>query len=126
MGRRSTKAALRLLAAAPILIACSPSPGHSARDAADANDIGRTLPATNDSERALLQALPSLRSGAAQRVGDVTLMADAPYAAASGRTCRTLHVTTSQKAPASGRLACSDGKSWFFVPDVFGSAAAPE
>jgi hypothetical protein len=126
MGRRTIERAFGLLATGALLIACSSAPGHSARDAADANDTGRTLAAKNDSERALLAALPTLRSGTAERVGDVTLVADAPYTAASGRICRSLHITKSKQRSAGDRLACSNGKDWFFVPDVFGTASGPE
>jgi hypothetical protein len=107
------------------LTACS-SHVTSARDAADANDTGRRLAPTNEGERKLLQALAALPNGKEQRVGADTVVAEAPYEAASGRTCRALSVTLGATRRALHRLACSDGRGWFFVPDVFGSNAAAE
>ena len=107
-----------------LLIGCASAPPAAARDVADANDTGSTLVAKSQSERALLTDLPGLPALATRRLGDATVMAEAPYAAASGRTCRALHVTSKQPATTRHRLACSDGKSWFFVPDVFGDGRA--
>jgi hypothetical protein len=104
-----------------LLVACSSGPSASARDVADANDTGRTLAGKSESERALLSEAGTLPSGTQRRIRSTTVIADAPYSSASGRTCRVLHVSeVAAKRPAE-RLACSDGKSWFFVPDVFGS-----
>lgn len=103
------------------LVACSSGPVPSPRDVADANDTGRTLDARSATERALLVEAASLPSGTQRRVGGATVVADAAYAAASGRTCRVLHITEAA-AKVMDRLACSDGKSWFFVPDVFGAS----
>lgn len=104
-----------------LCLACSSSPPLSARDAADANDTGGTAPARTALERSVLQDLPQLRDGVARRVANSTVVADAPYAAASGRTCRVIHVTGAS-AGRSELLACSAGGPWFFVPDVFGTA----
>lgn len=106
------------------LCACSRTPEVSARDAADANDTGRVLEAKGDSERAVLAQLGSFPSGAARRVGDITVSAEPPYPAASGRTCRSLHVSSGHAGARQDRLACTDGKSWFFVPDVFARGKA--
>jgi hypothetical protein len=105
------------------LSACAGQPPTSPRDEADANDTGRRLAPSGEGERALLGRLSKLPSDAPQRVGDATILAEPPYQAASGQTCRALHVTQG-KAVARHRLACSDGVTWFFVPDVFGSNAA--
>lgn len=102
------------------LSACAAQPPPSPRDVADANDTGMRLAANGDGERALLRELPKLPSGASQRVSDATVVAEPAYQAASGQTCRALHVTHGN-ASARHRLACTDGQSWFFVPDVFGS-----
>lgn len=109
-----------------LLTSCSSTPATSARDAADANDTGRKLAPTGESERALLRQLSGLPNGKAQRVGDATIVAEPLYHAASGRSCRALSVTPSAKQQATHRLACSDGQSWFFVPDVFGANALGE
>jgi hypothetical protein len=90
----------------------------SARDAADANDTGRKLEAKGESERALLTQLATFPTGTARRVGDLSVRAEAPYPAASGRTCRELHISSGQAGTQRERLACTDGRSWFFVPDV--------
>jgi hypothetical protein len=112
-------------AALVTLAACSSAPPASARDVADANDTGRRVAATSDSDRALLNQLSALPNGRPQRVGDATVIADAPYSAASGRNCRALHLTTSHSNQTK-RLACSDGQLWFFVPDVFHGEGSEE
>lgn len=99
--------------------ACSRQPEISARDAADANDTGRMLGPTDEDERALLSQLATLPSGTARRVGAATVLAGEPYAAASGRTCRALHLKVANAQRERKRVACSNGKAWFFVPDVF-------
>ncbi len=109
-----------------LLIACSSEPMTSPRDAADANDTGRRLAPNGQTERALLSALPSLPSGNERRIGDASVIAEPPYGAASSRTCRALHITQGPTRKTSHRLACTDGSGWFFVPDIFGSNAAPE
>ncbi|HYQ27537.1 MAG TPA: DVU3141 family protein, partial [Polyangiaceae bacterium] len=87
---------------------------------ADANDTGRALPPASQSERELLQRIPQLPVGPAQRIGDDVVVADAAYTAASGRTCRALQLTASKTGKTSHRVACNGGGTWFFVPDVFG------
>ncbi len=109
-----------------LLSACASTPGPSARDVADANDTGATVDAKSASDRALLRELSALPSGTPRRIGDATVIAQAPYAAASGRSCRALHVTLTHPETVTHRLACSDGKTWFFVPNVFGGDAAGE
>lgn len=111
---------------AATLIGCSSPPQTSPRDAADANDTGRRLAPNGAGERELLGQVPSLPSNAPRHIGHTTVVAEAPYQAASGRTCRALTVTSEQKAQSALRLACSDGKTWFFVPDVFAGSAASE
>lgn len=101
-----------------LLPACSRAPQASPRDVADANDTGRALAATSQSEREILRQVPALREGSPLRVGDATVVADAVYASASGRTCRALHVADAV-GRTRDRLVCSDGVRWFFVPDVF-------
>jgi hypothetical protein len=71
-----------------------------------------------------MSQLSSLPSGAARRLGNLSVQADAPYHAASGRTCRALHLKPAQSKQEIRRVACTDGKTWFFVPDVFGNNPA--
>lgn len=113
-------------ACAALLFACSSTPPASARDVADANDTGRLLVGKSASDRALLEQLSGLPSGTPQRVGSATVVAESPYAAASGRSCRALHLTAASTKSPINRLACSDGRSWFFVPDVFGDDGSAE
>jgi hypothetical protein len=115
-----------LMSLVATLIGCSAGPVTSPRDAADANDTGRKLGPSDELERALLAELPKLPSDAPRQIGRSTVVADPPYQAASGRTCRALHLTPAQKSDATLRLVCSDGKTWFFVPDVFASNPAAE
>ncbi|HWA73964.1 MAG TPA: hypothetical protein VG937_16590 [Polyangiaceae bacterium] len=104
--------------------ACSSAREVSARDAADANDTGRVLEAKGASERAVLARLSTFPTGTPQRVGEITVSAGAPYPAASGRTCRSLQVSLGNAVARQERLACTDGRSWFFVPDVFARGKA--
>lgn len=110
----------------PLLLplACSSVRQPTARDVADANDTGRAVPAVSATERQVLERVAALPSGTATRIGDATVNADAPYAAASARSCRALHITLSASRQPLYRLACNDGRAWFFVPDIFGSAVA--
>ncbi len=105
--------------AALVFLGCAAEQPVSARDAADATDTGRTVSARTSSERALLQQVATLPSGSKRQVGDATVVAEAPYTAASGRTCRAVQITASGTQQASLRLACVSEKVWFFVPDVF-------
>jgi hypothetical protein len=118
---RSSGELLRLASlVAALCFACASQPQISARDAADANDTGSSTPARTALERSVLQELPKLPNGVVRRLANATVVADAPYAAASGRTCRAIHlggVTTGK----TELLACSAGADWFFVPDVFGT-----
>jgi hypothetical protein len=93
----------------------------TARDVADANDTGRTVPAVSATERQVLSRVAGLPSGIATRIGDATVNAEAPYAAASARSCRALHITLSASQQTLRRVACNDGRVWFFVPDIFGT-----
>lgn len=117
MGRRRAKA---LFLGGWLLMACSSAPQPSARDVADASDTGRAVTAATQTERELLQLAADLPVGKARKVGTAMVISEAAYVAASGRTCRALHVTAAGSGTAVHRLACNDGKSWFFVPDVFG------
>jgi hypothetical protein len=86
----------------------------------DANDTGGRLQPASESERKLLEALGQMPAGTEQKVGSLSVVADRPYHAASGRVCRRVTIASAAPQAESGtRLACSDGKSWFFVPDVF-------
>jgi len=79
---------------------------------------GRVEP-TSAAEHEILKQLETMPVGRPVTVGNLVVVAQAPYFAASGRTCRHLHVTPRGGGSASRRLACKDGSSWFFAPDVF-------
>jgi hypothetical protein len=104
-------------------LACGSVPPPSARDVADANDTGRAVSANSESESAVLRRVGTLPTGSPERVGDLVVNAERPYPAASGRTCRALSVSAASGKSSKPLLACSDGKSWFFVPDVFGATS---
>jgi hypothetical protein len=122
MGRPGTIAIAIASTCLALLGACAADPPLNARDAADANDTGQTLGAKSESERNLLRQLATLPNSAAKLVGDTTVIAEAPYQSASGRTCRSLQLSRHQTTTL--RLACNDGKGWFFVPDVFAGGGA--
>lgn len=107
------------------LIGCSVPPPVSPRDAADANDTGRRVAPNGEGERALLSQVSAFPSGALRQLGATSVVAEDPYQAASGRVCRALRLTR-EKSQQIVRLACNDGKSWFFVPDVFAGAPTPD
>lgn len=106
------------------LAACSPAARLNAHDAADANDTGNAVGAKDASERSLLDRLPTLPSGRPERVGKVSVTAEVPYSAASGRTCRALSISSELNRGAIPRLACTKGGAWFFVPEVFVTSLA--
>lgn len=105
-------------------LACSPTRQPTARDVADANDTGRTVPAVSETERQVLSRVGNLPSGIATQIGDASVNAEAPYAAASARSCRALHITLSASRQTLHRVACKEGASWFFVPDIFDTQGA--
>lgn len=107
---------------AVLACACSTPLTGSARDIADANDKGRTLSPKSAHERLVLQQVASLPSGTAKRIGNGSVVADTPYDAASGHTCRALEMTPENTQKIRHRLACTDGRGWFFVPEVLGDA----
>ncbi len=105
--------------------ACSTVRQPSARDVADANDVGARLGPSGAAERTILTRVATLPSGrAAQLDAETQVIAEAAYQAASGRTCRAIRVTTKARQVVTDRLACSDGDAWFFVPDVFAGSAS--
>lgn len=112
-----------LLACLLLPLACAATPQPSAREVADANDTGQALTAKTEQDRAVLREVAGLPSGVARRISGTDVIAEAPYVAASGRTCRALQLGAPTPAQTTHRLACSDGQSWFFVPDVFGSSS---
>ncbi|MDZ4064623.1 MAG: hypothetical protein U1E22_08170 [Coriobacteriia bacterium] len=87
------------------------APGHSTR-----YEGGKVEPAST-SERRLLETVERLGSGKEEKVGELVVVADAPYFAASGRLCRSVRIV--RGASGATRLACKDGSAWFYAPEVF-------
>jgi len=119
MATRAAERSFSLLLLWLMPLSCSSPRPPTARDVADANDTGRTLAAKSENERAVLGEAGRLRTGIEERVGKINVLADAPYPAASGHTCRALSITVEGASPATHRVVCTDGQAWFFVPDVF-------
>ncbi|HEU5076601.1 MAG TPA: DVU3141 family protein [Polyangiaceae bacterium] len=79
-----------------------------------------TAEAASPAEAKVLERLDQLPVAEARPVDTLSVVADAPYAAASGKTCRRLTLTPLEPPKTSRtRLACKDGDRWAFVPSVF-------
>lgn len=84
---------------------------------------GEVSPETHG-EREFLIRLADVPAGQPVAFGSQVFVADAPYFAASGRTCRP--VTVRPREPdgqVDFRLACEERDGWVFVPDPFADAA---
>lgn len=80
----------------------------------------------DDLERELLRRLPELPAEQPVAINNATVVARAPYFAASGRTCRALIIQGSGQNSGSeprSRLACREDGDWFFVPPIYRAAA---
>lgn len=88
------------------------APGHSTQ-----YEGGKVEPASAG-ERRLLETVERLGSGKKEKVGELVVVAEAPYFAASGRLCRSIRIEQGGK-PGRTRLVCKDGSSWFYAPEVF-------
>lgn len=99
---------------------CAPLKKNTTAAASAAN---RVAPVGN-SEAELLTKLDSLPSGTLTRVASLEVLASRSFDAASGRTCRQLQWQDSKAAnsAAQTRLACNEGKRWYYVPEVLSSA----
>jgi hypothetical protein len=107
----------------PLLVAataaCGSSPQPTPRDLQDANDFGRSVPPSGTREERILRTAGSL-GGEPVLIEGAAITAEPAYTAASGRTCRPLHITLASRQ-VQHRLVCDGEKGWTFVPDVFGS-----
>lgn len=110
-----------LMLGAP-LAGCASAPAPSPHDLADANDTGQLLAPGSPTERAILERLSTLPSRTPERVAGTDVVAEPTYTAASGRSCRALHLARSG-VPTLHRVACRTPNGWAFVPDVFGGAS---
>jgi hypothetical protein len=76
-------------------------------------------------ERELLVRLSDVPVGQPVTFGSQVFIADAPYAAASGRTCRSVMLRpTEPDGTVQVKLACEVAEGWAFVPDPFADASA--
>lgn len=108
------------LALHSVLLACGPAvqqPSHQA--ILDSRDFGTREEGATLTEKSLLPQVGKLVANQATSVGGVSVVALAPYDAASGLRCRELLIGPPDQQVS--RLACADGESWFFVPSVFES-----
>jgi hypothetical protein len=121
-GFQKTATVWLVLMAALAAIACAGAE-HQRADSPTPFEEPNQLKATSG-EQQVLQQLDALPAGQASVVGEYSVMPEAPYQAASGRTCRKLTLNSRSTKSSSLRLACSDGTRWQFVPDVF--SGAPE
>jgi hypothetical protein len=112
---RSVAAILPLVA-----VACSSGPRSEPRDPSYAQLVEPgTREPSDDVERAILARLGELEPGVEEHIDGQVVVAGAPYAAASGRTCRSVIIRPSaQAAKPRSRLACLVEDVWSFVPDV--------
>ena len=79
-----------------------------------------TAEAASPSEEKVLAALDAWPPAGRKTIDALEVIAEAPYAAASGKTCRRLIITTTRPPKSSKtRLACQNGERWGFVPSVF-------
>ena len=79
----------------------------------------------NEFERELLRRLPELAPGEPAAIAGGEVVADRPYAAASGRSCRQLVLTPPGASSTSFRLACLIDGAWALVPDVLAPSSPP-
>ena len=79
-----------------------------------------TAEAASPSELKVLAVLGELVPGKTRTIGELSVVADAPYYAASGKTCRGVTLTSANPPKHSRtRLACKNGEAWYFAPSVF-------
>lgn len=85
-----------------------------------------TVEPDTQGERELLARMESIPVSEPVTFAGQTFLVDAPYAAASGRSCRSVRVEGGRDVEL--KLACEEDAGWVFVPDVFaeGSAAASQ
>ena len=73
-------------------------------------------------ERELLARMESVPVSRPVSFAGQTFIVDAPYAAASGRPCRSVRVEGGRDVQL--KLACEEDTGWVFVPDVFAGEEA--
>ncbi|ACY18431.1 hypothetical protein [Haliangium ochraceum] len=118
---RLTVFSLVMLAA--VLVACGGA-GHT-RGVPEGLSADRALEPGDEVERETLRRLPELAPGQAVEIAGATVVAEAPYQAASRRICRALSIRAGDAPRAL--LACHDAEGpWFLAPPVFPVANGEE
>lgn len=112
------RAALASLAASSLvsLTACGSAPPSEATIYYDPA-LRPGVVEASDAERQLLARLDEVPPGQSLEIAGHVYVAEAPYAAASGRLCRSVRVRAGERE--TPRLACEADQGWVFVPDVF-------
>lgn len=68
----------------------------------------------------ILSELPIMQSGESGATGNVVFKAGYLYSSAAGLTCKTVTLSKSfDVSDTKNRVACDNGKNWFFISDVF-------
>lgn len=82
------------------------------------------VPAETKGEQELLARLGDVPTGEPVTVAGQVFVVDAPYAAASGRTCRSITVRGPEgEGQPEVKLACDGPGGWELVPDPFAQDA---
>ncbi len=82
-----------------------------------------SVPPTTEGERELLARIEQVPAGEPVALGGQVFVVDEPYAAASGRMCRSVEIRGSAGSETvEVKLACEEDAGWVFVPDVFADA----
>lgn len=113
---------LACLAVLASLAGCGGSQEPSERDIWYTTSLrpGTVDPETQG-ERELLARMERVPVSQPVTFAGQTFVVDAPYAAASGRLCRSVRVEGGREVAL--KLACEEGSGWVFVPDVFEGGA---
>lgn len=114
---------LAFLALVPSLAGCGGSQEPSERDIWYTTSLrpGTVDPETQG-ERELLARMGRVPVSQPVTFAGQTFVVDAPYAAASGRLCRSVRVEGGRDVAL--KLACEEDSGWVFVPDVYAGAGA--
>jgi len=118
MMKKSTALAV-CVAALAAFAGCAARPSVQRSGPTPSAPSGGVVPAASPDENQILEACSEMETGETKVVGELSVLAHAPYAAASGRLCRTLEIASEGGAPAQQRLVCEANKGWVFVPDLF-------
>jgi hypothetical protein len=122
-----------------VQVGCSSQSAPTNIHAVHAHDVTTpgVVEAEGSDEAEVLKLVKDLKTGKSTQVGRLVVTAEAPYRAASGRTCRT--IALKKAASTEGRLACTEhligeepqdspdreDARWVFVPTVVSQSVKP-